>query len=200
MPSNKLFFKQNIIKFCRIYQKNSSFFTNVCGLPHFLPQPPNIFTQIYLPYLWHFATLGAAWDNLVRWLFSRWASAQCWWLLHHLWLVINIRWGSLLISKSGGPISISVGTHCEYLPVMSLFFFVIPSFSQSLLPVVILCFCSIQLLFPRHCWWYAASWAFSMVVSSPFLVVTILIFHTKGVKTGPKMVLKCTKNKMKILP
>ena len=28
------------------------------GLLHFLPQPSDIFTQIYLPYLWHFATLG----------------------------------------------------------------------------------------------------------------------------------------------
>ena len=27
------------------------------GLPNFLPKPSNIFTQIYLPYLWHFATL-----------------------------------------------------------------------------------------------------------------------------------------------
>ena len=33
------------------------YFTKLRGLPHFLPQPSNIFTQIYLPYLWHFATL-----------------------------------------------------------------------------------------------------------------------------------------------
>ena len=32
-------------------------FSKLCGLLHFLPQPSNIFTQIYLPYLWHFATL-----------------------------------------------------------------------------------------------------------------------------------------------
>ena len=30
----------------------------LCGFLHFLPQPSNIFTQIYLPYLWHFATLS----------------------------------------------------------------------------------------------------------------------------------------------
>ena len=33
------------------------FFTKLRGFAHFLPQPSNIFTQIYLPYLWHFATL-----------------------------------------------------------------------------------------------------------------------------------------------
>ena len=33
-------------------------FTKLCGLLQFLPQPSNIFIQIYLPYLWHFATLG----------------------------------------------------------------------------------------------------------------------------------------------
>ena len=32
-------------------------FTKLRGLLHFLPQLSNIFTQIYLPYLWHFATL-----------------------------------------------------------------------------------------------------------------------------------------------
>ena len=34
---------------------------DVCILTHFLPQVFNIFTQIYLPYLWHFATL--VWIN-----------------------------------------------------------------------------------------------------------------------------------------
>ena len=29
----------------------------MCGLSHFLPQPSNIVTQIYLTYLWHFVTL-----------------------------------------------------------------------------------------------------------------------------------------------
>ena len=33
-------------------------FTKLRGLLHFLPKPSNIFTQIYLPYLWHFATLA----------------------------------------------------------------------------------------------------------------------------------------------
>ena len=37
----------------REYPKNYPF----CILTHFLPQLFNIFTQIYLPYLWHFATL-----------------------------------------------------------------------------------------------------------------------------------------------
>ena len=33
------------------------YFTQLCGLPYFLPKPFNIFTQRYVPYLWHFATL-----------------------------------------------------------------------------------------------------------------------------------------------
>ena len=36
-------------------------FRKLRGLLHFLPQPSNIFTQIYLPYLWHFATLLFTW-------------------------------------------------------------------------------------------------------------------------------------------
>ena len=35
-------------------------FTKLRGLLHFLPQLSNIFTQIYLPYLWHFATLPSS--------------------------------------------------------------------------------------------------------------------------------------------
>ena len=34
-------------------------FTKLRGVLHFLPKPSNIFTQIYLPYLWHFATLSS---------------------------------------------------------------------------------------------------------------------------------------------
>ena len=37
-------------------------FRKLRGLLHFLPQLSNIFTQIYLPYLWHFATLDQ-WTN-----------------------------------------------------------------------------------------------------------------------------------------
>ena len=44
-------FKQDIVEVCGIQPKSSSRFTNLRGLPHFLPQPSNIFTQIYLPYL-----------------------------------------------------------------------------------------------------------------------------------------------------
>ena len=41
-------------------------FTKLHSLLHFLPEPCNIFTQIYLPYLWHFAILqkGFPWGYL----------------------------------------------------------------------------------------------------------------------------------------
>ena len=58
---------ENFIIYGWFYDRNSYKFPNFTHtttslaklhvLPHFLPQPSNIFTQIYLPYLWHFATL-----------------------------------------------------------------------------------------------------------------------------------------------
>ena len=45
--------KFSYIKFT---QKNTKFSKTVC-YPHFLPRHPNIYTWIYLPYPWHFATL-----------------------------------------------------------------------------------------------------------------------------------------------
>ena len=58
-------------------------FTKLCGTPYFLPQPSNIFTQIYLSYLWHFATLW--------WTAIHWSSAQNWaWAYYH---ITKKRWG-----------------------------------------------------------------------------------------------------------
>ena len=48
-------------------------FTKLKGLPHFLPQPSNIFTQIYLLYLWHFATLMHS-TSLLYWY-------NCWYIM-----------------------------------------------------------------------------------------------------------------------
>ena len=48
----------------REYPKNYPF----CIFTYFLPQLVNIFTQIYLPYLWHFATLGIPWSmDTLQW-------------------------------------------------------------------------------------------------------------------------------------
>ena len=50
-------------------------FTNLCGLPHFLPQ--TIFTQIYLPYLWQFTFLP--YTKLRKLQFSSWGSMNWTW-------------------------------------------------------------------------------------------------------------------------
>ena len=46
--------------------QNYFHFTKLCGLPHFLPRPSNIFTKIYLPYLWNFATLCTGVESCVN--------------------------------------------------------------------------------------------------------------------------------------
>ena len=43
------------------------YFAKLCGLLHFLPWFSNIFTQIYLPCLWHFATLRPGCSGSWRW-------------------------------------------------------------------------------------------------------------------------------------
>ena len=48
--SSRFFFKCKHICIWQYYPSD-------CGNLHSLPQRPNVFTQIYLPYLWHFATL-----------------------------------------------------------------------------------------------------------------------------------------------
>ena len=53
----KLFQTQKFMSVVTIYIQKIPYLTWPRVLPHFLPQPSNIFTQIYLPYLWHFATL-----------------------------------------------------------------------------------------------------------------------------------------------
>ena len=89
-------------------------FTKLCGLLHFLPQPSNIFTQIYLPYLWHFANLtntdantepqipgcsSSQWPAsssslqqkarpILRWVCSKKEPKQSWFCLKILFLVV----------------------------------------------------------------------------------------------------------------
>ena len=50
--------KQSTLKDALVQKNRWS--TKLCGFLHFLPQYSNIFTQIYLPYQWYFATLMVA--------------------------------------------------------------------------------------------------------------------------------------------
>ena len=55
-----VWFKDNTTEELVKFTPKLFYFTKLRGLLHFLPQLSTIFTQIYLPYLWHLATLDAA--------------------------------------------------------------------------------------------------------------------------------------------
>ena len=55
----RLFSPQKFMSVVIIYTQKIPFLALPRVLSHFLRQPSDIFTQIYLPYLWHFATLAA---------------------------------------------------------------------------------------------------------------------------------------------
>ena len=50
-----------------------------CIPTNFLPQPFDIFTQIYLSYLWHYATLSSTQLLIRAWCVFSKGDFQCWW-------------------------------------------------------------------------------------------------------------------------